>query len=630
MSLLSNFTIKARLQINAVVIAIALTVLFILMVSNANKMSDLGQTLANVERLKSQVLMLRRHEKDFLARKDIKYLGRFNDSAKELQANVSDLNQSLDALGIGASQLQQFATISRSYESKFAQLAAFQQTIGLHPKDGLYGDLREAVHQVEELLAQNDSQRLLADMLQLRRAEKDFMLRRDTKYLEKFDSNMAKFNQDLSDEALDSNLKSQISDKLAIYRTKFEGLVKAETEIGLDTESGLLGELRSTIHQTETTLKAMTKTLQLELDSAISAATISAVVVFVIAIGAVMVVVYFTSLSIINPILAVRNAIAHIRTKNDLTWLVRSKGKDELSQLAKDVNSLVSDFKGLIFNVKKALSTLDNATEELAVNSKETLEGMERQFEESDMVATSGAEMQATVSDINANTQLATKTANQTGDLAVDGAEEVKLTADNISKLASQLQEALTQIEKLEADSQSIGTVSEAIRGIAEQTNLLALNAAIEAARAGEQGRGFAVVADEVRSLAMRTQESTSEIENIINSLQASTQSIVSLVNECYKNGKECSEQASSAGEALQLISSHVMEVVDMNCQISNSLQEQDTVAKEMSKHVIQIRDIAEQSQMRAATNAEASQDIAEQATILHKEVERYKVERND
>jgi methyl-accepting chemotaxis protein len=253
---------------------------------------------------------------------------------------------------------------------------------------------------------------------------------------------------------------------------------------------------------------------------------------------------------------------------------------------------------------------------------------MELQFTESDMVATSGAEMQATVADISQNTQLATTTANKTGEMARAGSIEVDQTVANISELANQLKNALTQIEKLEQDSQLIGSVSDAIRGIADQTNLLALNAAIEAARAGEQGRGFAVVADEVRTLAMRTQESTSEIETIISSLQLSTETIVGVVNQCYQNGIACSEQAQRAGESLGLIASHVEEVVGMNSQISTSLKEQDAVATEMSKHVIKIRDIASESQERAATNADASKGIAKQAEILHQEIAHYKIEK--
>ena len=626
MNFLSEMTIKARLTTNAVVIAVALSILFILMVSNSSKMSDLAETSVNVERLNGQVLMLRRNEKDFLSRKDLKYIDKFKKNSQLLQSNIKQIHIAAEDLGFSGAELNTFEAQTKSYVEKFVELAKFQQTIGLNPKDGLYGELRSAVHDVEELLKQNQSYRLLADMLQLRRAEKDFMLRRDSKYLKKFDTNMTKFKQHLSQEGLNSGTVQSINSSLSIYQRKFEALVAAEVKIGLDPKSGLLGELRATIHKTESNLTKLSETLNNELTESIAQATMTAIGVFVIAISSVLVIVFLTSRSILNPILAVRNAIAHIRSKNDLTWLVRSKGNDELVELAGDVNSLVADFKQLIFNVNGALQTLDHAAEEMAENAKETLAGMEKQFQESDMVATSGAEMQATVSDINRNTQMATSTANKTGELAENGSHEVALTSENIDELASKLQGALSQIEKLEKDSQSIGTVSDAIRGIAEQTNLLALNAAIEAARAGEQGRGFAVVADEVRSLAMRTQESTREIENIISSLQSSTQAIVSVVNQCHQSGIECTEQANRAGESLKLISSHVAEVVDMNNQVSSSLAEQDEVATEMSKHVIHIRDIAERGQQNAATNAETSADIAKQAAVLHQEIERYKV----
>lgn len=626
MNFLTNLTIKSRLQVNAFVIAVALLVLFVLMLTNLSKMSELGHALAKVESLNGHVLMLRRNEKDFLARKDLKYVDTFKSNATILNMAVSDLKVRAESLGIDTKELNTFSRVSKNYIEQFHALAKFQQVIGLHPKDGLYGELRAAVHAVEEILDANQSYKLLTDMLQLRRAEKDFMLRRDAKYVEKFQSQMNAFYQDIDQAGLDSGTVSQIKSSLSTYNTKFIALTEAEIKIGLDSKSGLLGELRATIHQTEESLTALKSNLENNLENGIASASIIAIGVFIFAIVVVMVIVYQTSKSIINPIVAVRNAISHIRSNKDLTWLVKTKGKDELVELGEDVNTLVRDFKSLISNVNGALHTLDNATEELAKNAQDTLDGMEKQFQESDMVATSGAEMQATVSDIHQNTQLATATANKTDELATNGSNEVALTSKNINELANQLQEALSQIEKLEKDSQSIGTVSDAIRGIAEQTNLLALNAAIEAARAGEQGRGFAVVADEVRSLAMRTQESTSEIETIINSLQSSTQTIVSVVTQCHKYGIECSEQAARAGESLKLISSHVQEVVDMNNQISNSLQEQDHVATEMSKHVIQIRDIAESSQMSAATNAEASQDIAKQAAILHEEIEQYKV----
>ncbi|MDU0113610.1 methyl-accepting chemotaxis protein [Psychrosphaera aquimarina] len=625
MKILTNLTIKNRLFANAIVVAIALSILFGMMLVNSNVLNTLGLSLAKVEKLEAQVLTLRKHEKDFLARKDMKYVKEFQSTVKKLQKNTVDLQLIADELNFEVPELSNFAKSVKDYAIQFDTVSALQVQIGLTPTTGLYGELRSSVHEAEEELKNSNSYKLLTYMLQLRRAEKDFMLRRDVKYLDKFDAGMQTFRQQLILESMPASELSNIQSYLAIYESKFKQLAKAETDIGLDAKSGALGKLRATIHQTESSLDSIINSLEVELAERVDSTIRNATIVFIVAMIFTLFIVYTTSRSILMPILAVRNAISHIRRNNDLTWLVKSKGKDELVELSTDVNSLVADFRNLIMNVNTALNTLDNSTDELASNTQNTLEGMELQFSESDMVATSGAEMQATVADISQNTQLATATANKTGEMAQAGAKEVGQTVANISELANQLKNALTQIEKLEKDSQLIGTVSDAIRGIAEQTNLLALNAAIEAARAGEQGRGFAVVADEVRSLAMRTQESTSEIETIISSLQSSTQTIVDVVNQCYKNGIECSEQAQSAGESLGRIASHVDEVVGMNSQISASLQEQDMVATEMSKHVIKIRDIASDSQERAAINADASRDIAKQAAILHQEIERYK-----
>ncbi|WP_299270422.1 methyl-accepting chemotaxis protein [uncultured Psychrosphaera sp.] len=625
MKLLTNLTIKNRLFANAIVVATALSILFVIMLTNAATLNTLGLSLAKVEKLEAQVLVLRKHEKDFLARKDPKYVGKFQDTVTELQKNIFNVRGVADDFGFKVVEINDFEQAVKDYSIQFNQVSELQSKIGMTPKDGFYGELRSAVHDVEDSLKQSNSYQLLALMLQLRRAEKDFMLRRDLKYIDTFNTGVEAFNQQLLDEPLDPSTANSIQNNLGIYQSKFEQLVNAEVQIGLNEKSGALGQLRATIHQTESSLDAIITNFHTALEQEVDATITKAIIVFVIAVIFTLFIVFTTSRSILMPILAVRNAISHIRTNNDLTWLVKTKGKDELVELGTDVNSLVADFKNLIVNVNTALTTLDNSTEELASNTQNTLEGMEQQFSESDMVATSGAEMQATVADISQNTQLATATAQKNGEMAQEGSKEVDLTVGNIRELAAQLKNALTQMEELEKDSQLIGTASDAIRGVADQTNLLALNAAIEAARAGEQGRGFAVVAGEVRDLAMRTQQSTGEIETIITSLQASTKTIVNVVNQCYKSGIECSEQAQSAGESLQRIASQVDEVIGMNSQISASLKEQDMVATEMSKHVIKIRDIASDSQERAAVNADASKDIAKQAAILHQEIEKYK-----
>ena len=192
--------------------------------------------------------------------------------------------------------------------------------------------------------------------------------------------------------------------------------------------------------------------------------------------------------------------------------------------------------------------------------------------------------------------------------------------------LAEQLVGSAAVITELERDSITIGSVLDVIKGIADQTNLLALNAAIEAARAGEQGRGFAVVADEVRTLALRTQTSTQEISSIISTLQTRTHSIVELMQESQQQGMESAEQATIAGDILRTITNDVINIMDMSTQIAAAIEEQSMVAAEVGKNVVVIRDIADESSHAAEENASASEEVRVRAQTLHEAVSQFRV----
>ena len=199
-----------------------------------------------------------------------------------------------------------------------------------------------------------------------------------------------------------------------------------------------------------------------------------------------------------------------------------------------------------------------------------------------------------------------------------------------ISHVAAQFPDRVSDLVYFTAmvpkDGETIGSVLDVIRAIAEQTNLLALNAAIEAARAGEQGRGFAVVADEVRSLAQRTQESTSEIEGIINTLQQRTQEVVSIMHQCRTQGGESATQATKAGELLGAITVDVQTIMEMSTHIATAIDEQSQVASEVNKNVVRIRDIAEGAAAHSQTNAQTSEEVSEQSRVLHQAISKYKV----
>ncbi|WP_421418972.1 methyl-accepting chemotaxis protein [Pseudoalteromonas lipolytica] len=626
MNVLQNLTIKRRLQLNALVVGLAMIVMLCVIIFESRTMLKLNETIQNAEELDIHELSMRKHEKNFLFYKDVNSLSLFENEYTQLKTKMARLDELLNDLSMKTDKLGEFRRLAKVYYDDFNSVVELQKQIGLHPKDALYGDLRNAVHQVETLLSEREDYRLLTYMLQLRRAEKDFMLRFDTKYLTKFDELVADFESAIKVAELDGNYESQLLALLSTYQTKFKALVDAQVLLGLDLDSGALGKMKQSVEMSDAIVSELTDETKTFVESSASQAQLIALMVFIIASAVVMILVYFTSRSIIQPIERVYHTINEIRRSNDLSISIEQSGKDEVTIMTVDFNSLIGDFKKLIYEVNTALSTLNIATEHLSETTSATSSGMQEQLHEADMVATAATEMQATIQDISHNTEAAAKKAESTNLSAQQGRSEVESTVVQINHLSESLGNASSVVSQLEKDAETIGSVLDVIRGIAEQTNLLALNAAIEAARAGEQGRGFAVVADEVRSLAQRTQDSTQEIESIITTLQGRTREVVSIMQQCRNQGGESAAQATKAGELLRSITEDVQTIMDMSTHIATAIDEQSQVASEVNKNVVRIRDIAQQASGHAVTNAQTSEEVSEQARVLYQAIDKFKV----
>ena len=626
MNVLQNLTIKRRLQLNALVVGLAMIVMLCVIIFESRTMLKLNETIQNAEELDIHELSMRKHEKNFLFYKDVNSLSLFENEYTQLKTKMARLDELLNDLSMNTDKLGEFRRLAKVYYDDFNSVVELQKQIGLHPKDALYGDLRNAVHQVETLLSEREDYRLLTYMLQLRRAEKDFMLRFDTKYLTKFDELVADFESAIKVAELDGNYETQLQALLTTYQTKFKALVDAQVLLGLDLDSGALGKMKQSVEMSDAIVSELTDETKTFVESSASQAQLIALMVFIIASAVVMILVYFTSRSIIQPIERVYHTINEIRRSNDLSISIEQSGKDEVTIMTVDFNSLIGDFKKLIYEVNTALSTLNIATEHLSETTSATSSGMQEQLHEADMVATAATEMQATIQDISHNTEAAAKKAESTNLSAQQGRSEVESTVVQINHLSESLGNASSVVSQLEKDAETIGSVLDVIRGIAEQTNLLALNAAIEAARAGEQGRGFAVVADEVRSLAQRTQDSTQEIESIITTLQGRTREVVSIMQQCRNQGGESAAQATKAGELLRSITEDVQTIMDMSTHIATAIDEQSQVASEVNKNVVRIRDIAQQASGHAVTNAQTSEEVSEQARVLYQAIDKFKV----
>ncbi|MFN2348738.1 MAG: methyl-accepting chemotaxis protein [Thioalkalivibrio sp.] len=301
----------------------------------------------------------------------------------------------------------------------------------------------------------------------------------------------------------------------------------------------------------------------------------------------------------------------------DLTTRVTVDTRDEMGQVGRQFNDMAEQFEALIQQIVSATTRLASSSEEVTTISRDSARNVDRQRQETDQVATAMNEMTATVQEVASNAAGAAGAANNTDNEARSGLQVVNTTSTAISSLAGEVDNAAEVIRRVSADSEAIGAVLDVIKGIAEQTNLLALNAAIEAARAGEQGRGFAVVADEVRTLASRTQESTREIEGMIERLQSGARKAVQVMASSREQAQSGVEQAKEAAHALEAITRAVTTIKEMNTQIASAAEQQSATTEQMNRSIISIRDIAEQTASGSEQTTTASGELARLASEL-------------
>ncbi|MEX5554859.1 methyl-accepting chemotaxis protein [Pseudomonas pergaminensis] len=361
----------------------------------------------------------------------------------------------------------------------------------------------------------------------------------------------------------------------------------------------------------ESVLVAPAEALKTQLDADNAKGTLLELSLGLIAAVVGLILVWLMARSVTRPILGVADMLEDIASgEGDLTRRLAYDKKDELGQLAGWFNRFLDKLQPIIAEVKRSVQDARGTADQSAAIATETSAGMERQYRQVDQVATASHEMSATAQDVARSAAQAAQAARDADQATRDGLTVIDRTTRNIGELAADMSTAMTQVEGLAANSEKIGSVLEVIRGIAEQTNLLALNAAIEAARAGEAGRGFAVVADEVRNLARRTQESVEETRLVIEQLQSGTEEVVDAMGNSYRQAQGSVEQVGQAVTALRQIGDAVTVISDMNLQIASAAEEQSAVAEEINSNVATIRDVTESLSEQANESARVSQSL--------------------
>ncbi|AVO55639.1 methyl-accepting chemotaxis protein [Ectopseudomonas mendocina] len=331
--------------------------------------------------------------------------------------------------------------------------------------------------------------------------------------------------------------------------------------------------------------------------------------------------------SIAQPLEAAVDAMASIASgEGDLTRNLDTHGRDELTALAGHFNAFTDKLRQVIRQMLDSAGSLDQAARSLGDISNEAQQHSQQQAQQMELVATAVNQVTYGVQDVAKNAEHASSEMHTAEEQASQGQQNIEASLRQIGQLSGTIDKAVEVIQSLASESTQIGSVLEVIRSIAEQTNLLALNAAIEAARAGEQGRGFAVVADEVRLLAQRTQQSTAEIQGMIERLQGNSEAAVKVIHDSSRASQLTVEQASQAGQSLALIAQSLRNLTGLNASIASATLQQSHVVEDINQNVTQTAALAHNTAEAAEQSNAASQHLKQLADQLNRLLGQFRV----
>ncbi|KPV94882.1 methyl-accepting chemotaxis protein [Pseudoalteromonas sp. MMG024] len=613
--------IKTKLQILsgvAVVSMAALTLLNVYIAGKKQVLVDATEDLIATERAVADTLRI---EVKFLEKPASGFRQELVNRVGEADSALTKLQQKLSEFDVTPRALADTKEMLSTLERDFVSLDELYIEYGYNQNVGLRKELRGAVHKLEEQAKATNRLDISVLVLQLRRSEKDFIMRGDKKYIARINSTVAELEKLL----LISNDRNLIS-LLKQYQNAFLKASERYLAIGFNQTTGLKSQVAETEDKLKISLEALGVELEAIQEDIYADAKVQQIALSLILAFALVGFLFTITRSVTTSIDSVINDIDRIAHSGDLSIKVRKHGNDELAMLADSVNELMAKFLSVLQTIHHSVEIVNTESTRVAQVVESSGQQLVQQKSEVETVASAVTEMGAVAHDIAINAETTSNRVDTVSQNATIGQKQIETTVDQMTLLSNQLVESAEQVNLLREKSNAINAVMEVIRGIAEQTNLLALNAAIEAARAGEQGRGFAVVADEVRSLAVKTQESTQEITQIITDLQSSTANIVDSIGLCKSQGLETAEQTDKAGKAFAEIIADIQEISEMTSTIAVAVEQQSTVAQEINQNIVQISDYADELANSSLANSEASNQVSHQADELDNAIKWFKI----
>ncbi|MGC9551997.1 methyl-accepting chemotaxis protein [Vibrio metoecus] len=558
----------------------------------ASTNDELNRAINQVDKLEVRLLNLRRNEKDFLLRSDAKYLDTFQKNSDIFLSLQAELDAIMLKYKLGDSNA--LRTDLLQYKQGFEQLVKAYQTLGLDKESGLLKNYYQALNQAKQ---QATAEELLA---------------------------LTDFHQ----QTLAGSVNSTALGQYAQLITAAQAVVAQEKVIGLKYNEGLLGSTRSQSHDVEEMFKTFSETLTKAVDEKQQSMNNIKLAVTITVVLVILLVIFQISRSINLRVSQLLLVIQRIAQSNDISLRAEIKGQDEITSVARYFNGLLDKFEELISGSQSKSHQLYTSTSSMHNELEGVIEQFNVQSEHMALMATSVQQMVSTISEISESTNVAAEGVNQAARNAEHGRSVVVTTVKNIDLLSSTLQKSQHSIGSLNEFVEKIGGAVSIIQGIAEQTNLLALNAAIEAARAGEQGRGFAVVADEVRSLATRTHQSTEEITRVVSNIQSQMSQVVDDIDLCNNQGQATLTASTQLDESLQQILRDMSTIQDNSQRIAAAIEEQGSVMNHVSESITELNTISENN-MRSAQQCLTEVDtVSRQAHAMDEAVAEFRTNR--